>query len=117
MGVLPGRGQRRDGGARELDGQGLAARETRRSWAGPFARVFADLDDDDAVDAGEDATEADSVWDYNLDVEQHAQGFCAPHPGFTSVCTWDSTSQASWSTNRKQNSAQVFHFVNTFPTT
>ena len=82
--------------------------------SGPFARVFADLDDDDEVDPGEEATEPDSVWDYNLDVEQHAQGFCAPHPGFTSVCTWDSTSQASWSTNRKQNSAQVFHFVNTF---
>ena len=49
--------------------------------SGPFARVFADLDDDDAVDAGEEATEVDSVWDYNLDVEQHAQGFCAPQPG------------------------------------
>jgi hypothetical protein len=81
---------------------------------GPYARVFADLDDDDGIDAGEEATEFDSTWDYNLDVEEHPEGFCAPNPGFTSVCTWDSTSQASWSPNRKQNSAQVFHFVNTF---
>ncbi|HXV32663.1 MAG TPA: M36 family metallopeptidase [Gaiellaceae bacterium] len=81
---------------------------------GPYARVFADLDDDDGLDAGEEATEFDSVWDYNLDVEEHPEGFCAPNPGFTSICTWDSTSQASWSPNRKQNSTQVFHFVNTF---
>jgi extracellular elastinolytic metalloproteinase len=86
----------------------------RTALDGPYARVFADLDDDDKLDAGEEATEYDSVWDYTLDTETHPEGFCAPNPGFASVCTWDSTSQASWSPNRKQNSAQVFHFVNTF---
>ena len=60
---------------------------------GPYARVFADLDDDDSVDAGEEATESDSIWDYNLNEETHAEGFCVPNPGFTSTCTWDSTSQ------------------------
>jgi hypothetical protein len=81
---------------------------------GPYARVFADLDDDNAIDAGEEATENDFVWDYTLNTDEDAEGFCAPNPGFSSVCTWDGTSAASWTLNRKQNSAQVFHFVNTF---
>lgn len=84
---------------------------------GPYARVFADLDDDDHVDAGEEATEADSTWDYTLNTETHPEGFCqgaAGHPEFVATCTWNSTSLASWSPNRRQNAAQVFHFVNTF---
>ena len=52
------------------------------------------LGDHAAVDAGEEANESDSTWDYNLDVEEHAEGFCAPNPGFSSICTWDSTSIA-----------------------
>ncbi len=81
---------------------------------GPYARVFADLDDDDHVDAGEEATESDSTWVYTLNTKTHPAGFCFPNSVFTSICTWDSTAVASWSPNRKQDSAQVFHFVNSF---
>ncbi len=82
---------------------------------GSYARVFADIDDDDVADlSGEEANESDSIWDYNLNEEQHAEGFCAPNPGFSSICTWDSFSTASWGPNRKQNSTQVFYFLNTF---
>jgi extracellular elastinolytic metalloproteinase len=103
-------------------GTAVLSNWTQKGWLpanmtvlnGPYARVFADLDDNDLATTGEEATELDSTWDYNLNEEQHADGLCAPNPGFPSICTWDSTSTASWAPNQKQNSAQVFHFVNTF---
>jgi extracellular elastinolytic metalloproteinase len=103
-------------------GAAVPSNWTQKGWLpanttilnGPYARVYADLDDNDVATSGEEATELDSTWDYNLNEEQHADGLCAPNPGFPSICTWDSTSTASWAPNQKQNSAQVFHFVNTF---
>jgi extracellular elastinolytic metalloproteinase len=103
-------------------GSAVLANWTQRGWLpayatilnGPYAQVYADLNDNDVADMGENASELDSTWDYNLNEEQHADGLCAPNPGFPSICTWDSTSTASWAPNQKQNAAQVFHFVNTF---
>ncbi|HET9214111.1 MAG TPA: M36 family metallopeptidase [Gaiellaceae bacterium] len=84
--------------------------------AGPNALVYSDLDDDDAVDSGERATESDSAWDYALATWTHDSGMClgGTSPLFRSTCTWKWDQPSSWSANLKQNAAQVFSFVNTF---
>ncbi|HSK15218.1 MAG TPA: M36 family metallopeptidase [Gaiellaceae bacterium] len=95
---------------RELPAAWLAPGATKLN--GPYARVWADLNDNDKVDAGEEAASAGGVWDNEPARFTHANGFCAP--GFASTCTWDSWTGGSWAANVAQSQAQVFWFVNTF---
>jgi extracellular elastinolytic metalloproteinase len=82
---------------------------------GPFARVFADINDNDAAGVlNEEVASEGGDWSFTFDPlqYQHPEGNCAP--ARPSVCSWDSFSSASWLLNRKQNGTQVFYFVNTF---
>jgi hypothetical protein len=91
---------------------------------GPYAHVFLDYDDDDEVDAGgtfgAENTPSNGIdtWDYSFTPFTAAQSFCAPT--FTSVCSWDSWDNGpfpqppGWDANKRQNSVQVFYFVNNF---
>jgi extracellular elastinolytic metalloproteinase len=95
---------------RELPAGWLAPGATKLN--GPYARVWADLNDDNKANAGEEAVGAGGVWDHALATSTHAIGFCAP--AYTSTCTWNSYSAGSWAANVAQSQAQVFWFVNTF---
>lgn len=105
-----------------VGGEQVLSNWTAKGWlpadstilSGPYARVFADVNDSDTVNANEEATEADHIWDSPPVESEHESGFCAPTPPYVSVCTWDSALDDTRLTNRLQNSAQVFHFVNTF---
>ena len=70
---------------------------------GPNAHVFADLNDNDVADGGEDIPPGvGGDWNY----------------GFTQfgcdACSWNSGQRRSWRTNLRQNGTQVFYFLNTF---
>lgn len=87
-----------------LDGSG--------NLQGPFTHVFADMNDNNLADAGEDIALATDVQAF------HAQnnvpsGNC---PNGDPPCSWNGTSNATngWPRNLGQNSAQVFYFVNNF---
>jgi extracellular elastinolytic metalloproteinase len=91
---------------------------------GPNAHVFLDYDDDDVADTGglfgAEDTPSNGIdrWDYSFTAFTAAQSFCAPM--FTSVCSWDSYDNGpfpqppGWDANKRQNSVQVFYFVNNF---
>jgi extracellular elastinolytic metalloproteinase len=79
---------------------------------GNFAHVFSDLDDDNVPDANEEVSAIHWTNDFGFSTYQHANGFCAP--SYPSICSWNSFTSGSWSTFRRQNTVQVFYFVNTF---
>ena len=92
---------------------------------GPYAHVYTDLDDDDQPDLGGDFGAEDTppngadTWDYSFTAFTNAQSLCAPT--YLSTCSWDSYDNGpvfpdppGWYANRRQNSVQVFYFVNNF---
>lgn len=91
---------------------------------GPYAHVFLDYDDDDDVDPGgtfgAEDTPSNGIdrWDYPFTTFTADESLCAPT--FTSVCSWDSYDNGpfpqppGWDANKRQNSVQVFYFVNNF---
>jgi extracellular elastinolytic metalloproteinase len=91
---------------------------TRRGWLAPTATVlsgnnthtYADVDDSNGPDASEEIPPRHGkAWDYPL-VPFHLPNvsFCDnPWP-----CSWDPDTPFSWQTNRDQDGAQVFSFVN-----
>jgi extracellular elastinolytic metalloproteinase len=92
--------------------------------------VYSDVNDNNAVDAGEDVPSSDAAGDFNYTF----QVFGTPPFGNTInsdctalfPCSWDSsfpsgaatfpgqTARGSWRVNRMQNGTQVFFFVNAF---
>jgi extracellular elastinolytic metalloproteinase len=70
---------------------------------GPNAHVFADLNDNDAVNSGEEIP-PDVGGDWNYAFTQFGCG----------ACSWKSSQPQSWQTNLGQNGTQVFYFLNTF---
>jgi len=100
---------------------------------GQYAHVYTDLDDDDEVDLGgifgseETPSNGAETWDYAITPFTGAESLCAPSR--SSVCSWDSydsndpnfpysdppwPNPPGWYANRRQNSVQVFYFVNNF---
>jgi extracellular elastinolytic metalloproteinase len=88
---------------------------------GPYAHVFVDYNDDDEADTrgrfGAEDTPSNGIdtWNYSFTPFTAEKSFCAP--AYASVCSWDSYDNVrpvGWSTNRRQNSVQVFYFVNNF---
>jgi extracellular elastinolytic metalloproteinase len=81
---------------------------------GPNAHVFADLDDSDTVNTGEESTPVGGNWNHVFDPftpDEAPQSFCE----VDAPCSWNSYGPAgSWQTNRRQNGTQVFYFVNRF---
>lgn len=72
---------------------------------GPNAHAYADVDNNDAADGGEEAPPSSGTdWSY-------------PASFFTGVCTfctWDESDFSTESTNRNHASTQLFYLVNTF---
>lgn len=93
---------------------------TANGWLAPTAKklsgnnthTFADVNDDNAANRTEEIPPRRArSWDYRL-VPFHLPNvsFCDnPYP-----CSWNPDVPFSWRTNRNQNAAQVFFFVNTF---
>jgi extracellular elastinolytic metalloproteinase len=70
---------------------------------GPNAHVFADLNDSDTANPGEDIPPAvGGNWSYGF-----TQFGCG-------ACSWNSNQSGSWQTNMRQDGTQVFYFLNTF---
>ncbi len=77
------------------------------AMVGPYAYAFADLDDSDTVDGGENTTPPSAPGDYPLTTGPGAS--CdAGH-----LCTWDGT-PATATQNQDQNVVQTFWYVNNF---
>ncbi|HEU4703017.1 MAG TPA: M36 family metallopeptidase, partial [Conexibacter sp.] len=80
---------------------------------GPNAHAYADVNDNDAADGGEEiGPSLGSDWLY-------VQAPVAPAGGqscsaFSLICTWDGADFASEATNRAQATTQVFYYVNAF---
>ncbi|MEP7091611.1 MAG: M36 family metallopeptidase [Nocardioidaceae bacterium] len=91
---------------------------TRRGWLGSTAttlsgnnsHTYSDVNDDNLAEASEEVHPSSGHrWDYRLK-PFHLPGvsFCdRPYP-----CSWNPEKPYSWRTNRAQNAAQVFFFVN-----
>jgi hypothetical protein len=70
---------------------------------GPFVHAFSDLDDNDAVGAGEEVVPGSYTF-----VPSGGFGCSAEKP-----CSWSGTG-TTWTTNRQQNAVQAFYFANRF---
>ena len=91
---------------------------TRRGWLGKHAKrlfgnnshAYSDVNDDNRPNASEEVPPSSKhSWSYRLH-PFHLAGvdFCdAPYP-----CSWDPETPNSWKVNRKQNTTQVFFYVN-----
>ena len=83
--------------------------------SGPYARLWSDLDDDDAVDAPaeEIPRNAGNTFAYAFDEFTAAEN---PNGGCSSShkCSWNFETANSWQTNRRQNGVQTFYYVNRF---
>ncbi|MFC4784890.1 M36 family metallopeptidase [Nocardioides sp. MAHUQ-72] len=91
---------------------------TKRGWLGPKAKrlfgnnshAYSDVNDDNHPQRGEEAPPSNGHrWNYVLKpFHLKKVSFCDnPYP-----CSWNPNKPYSWRTNRKQNVAQVFFFVN-----
>jgi extracellular elastinolytic metalloproteinase len=79
---------------------------------GDNAYVWADVNDNNLPDAGEDipaVTGTDWSKAAVLDTTTSAQNCSTARP-----CTWDATVPFSWQTNMAQNAAQVMYYLNTY---
>jgi extracellular elastinolytic metalloproteinase len=91
---------------------------TARGWLAPGAKnlsgnnshAYSDVNDDQQPNPSEEVSPLrNGTWNYPL-TPFHLKGvrFCDnPYP-----CTWDPDKPFSWQVNRKQNTTQVFFFVN-----
>jgi extracellular elastinolytic metalloproteinase len=88
----------------------LAANATR--LAGNNSHTYSDVNDDDKTQGSEEvapSTSSPRRWNYAL------KPFALPDVSFCGnpfPCSWDPNTPFSWQTNRAQNAAQVFFFVN-----
>ena len=84
---------------------------------GPNVHAFADLNDNDVADAGEETAPSTppDIWSYGLttfpdNIGGGPTGACtADFP-----CTWDPDDVTTSAVNKNQNVSQVFYFVNNF---
>jgi extracellular elastinolytic metalloproteinase len=93
----------------DLETLGLPPNSTR--LAGEYARQWADLDDDDGIDAPEETPpSAGTNFLYPFTAFQTAEPECpAAEP-----CAWDPAVAFSWQANRNQNGVQAFYLVSRF---
>jgi extracellular elastinolytic metalloproteinase len=98
---------------------------TATTLTGPNAHVWSDVDDDDAVGAGEEIARAGTNADFDdmFTPFQQPGNACdftlAPNGwpdaiGKTADCSWNPDDRDSWVTNREQNGVQAFYLVNEF---
>ena len=79
---------------------------------GPYASVWADEDDDDHVDAGEDIPPSSgSDYEFTYTPFQTVAGVTCSAPAF---CSWDRNQAFSWRTNRNEAAVNVFWHANRF---
>jgi hypothetical protein len=93
---------------------------TAKGWLAPGAtnlagnnsHAYSDVNDDQSANPSEEVPPLkNGTWDYPL-TPFHLKGvrFCdSPYP-----CTWNPDKPFSWRVNRRQNTTQVFFFVNTW---
>jgi extracellular elastinolytic metalloproteinase len=105
-------------GHKPRGGVALPVNFTRRGWLSSKARVlsgnnshaYSDVNDDNVANPNEEVPPgARGHWDYKLKpFHLKHVSFCGnPYP-----CTWNPNKPFSWRVNRKQNTTQVFFFVN-----
>lgn len=73
---------------------------------GPYVHAYADTNDNNIADPGEEVTPNNYVASTNAP----ASGGCDA----THLCTWDHTSVTSWTANKNQNVTQTFWYANHF---
>lgn len=76
---------------------------------GPYAHVYADLNDDNAASASEEIQRT-SGGDFRFSFAAFGGDTCIP----TALCSWDSSQRQSWQTNRARTGVQAFYLVNRF---
>jgi subtilisin-like proprotein convertase family protein len=112
-----------DGGtAQQVDIAPWLANPAGSTLSGPFAHAYADLNDDDIAQPGEEIGPSSGTdWIYPQDqavvpgtdshgVLQH----CAPFGPPAGICTWNGATGASEATNRAQVTTQLFYDVNAY---
>ncbi len=80
---------------------------------GPNAHVFADVNGNDSVDAGEEVPPSSGTdWTYGFTdfTPTNTAGACQP----ADLCSWDHALSGSWSTNRNADAVQLFSFINEY---
>lgn len=84
---------------------------TAKVLAGNNSHAYSDVNDDNKVSPSEEVPPTSgTTWNYVLKPIAAPYSFCGnPYP-----CTWNPDVPYSWKTNRAQNTAQVFYFVNTW---
>jgi hypothetical protein len=82
--------------------------------SGIASHVFTDLNDDDVVNAGEEvvASAAGPTWSYPFG--PFSVGGSGTTCTSAAPCTWNRNVSASWQSNRKQNAAQVYYYLDYF---
>ncbi|MDX6377521.1 MAG: extracellular elastinolytic metalloproteinase, partial [Gaiellaceae bacterium] len=106
-----------DGGARNLVHIPPQWVASTTALTGPNVHAFADLNDNDIADAGEETPPSTppDIWNFPLITEtDHLGGGPAGACTATFICTWDPTDVTTATQNQDQNVAQVFYFVNNF---
>jgi len=88
----------------DLELNGLPAGALRLS--GRYVHAFTDLDDDDAVGAGEEVTPGSYTF------QAFPGGSCTA----AKPCSWSGGAGGTWNTNRQQNAVQAFYLANRFRT-
>ncbi len=106
-----------EGGTRDLVSIPSGWVTSTTALTGPNVHAFADLNDNDVADAGEETPPSTppDVWNYALTtfadtIGGGPAGACTA--GFP--CTWDPTDVTTAAVNKNQNVSQVFYFVNNF---
>jgi extracellular elastinolytic metalloproteinase len=95
--------------SRDFTASGWLSSSTTLS--GPNVRAYADLNDNNAADSGEQIPPTSGNWNYA------ATFFTGAAPllcNTAAPCVWNPLLASSWTTNQRQNATQLFYFVNTF---
>src|SRR3954451_6530373 len=79
--------------------------------SGPNVRTYADLNDNNRADSGEQIPPTSGNWNYSAACVTRASPLLC---NTEAPCVWHPFVATSWTTNERQNATQLFYFVNTF---
>jgi extracellular elastinolytic metalloproteinase len=95
------------GGKQKKTGLGKWLPRGSKTLSGTTAHVYADLNDDDTANAGEEVTP--KLYPFT-DFTKTAGGLCSAQY----QCSWDPKTPYSWQKNLGQNATQIFYYVSKF---
>lgn len=83
--------------------------------SGRNAHAYADVNNDDVAESGEEIGPSSGTdWSFAQTLFPATGQTCSPFGPAPGICTWNTGSFASESTNRSQATTQLFYYVNTY---